>query len=291
MSVYRKLIHYLRFYSPSTEIYSWWFLFQTRSVFYIIVIWYTLLVTFFFPEIKDGIQPVKLQEFIFGEHIRKVIGLTVLLWPLMEELLFRAGIKRWWRNVSWFLWAILFFLLRYLLGSSIDALWWNQVYRSLLWYLMYLWCVILCFHTFKPLFPNLSRIYARRSWWIFRLSTLCFWLIHLTNFDLSRWNRIMLLLVVPQILLGVMLWFVRVKRWLAYSIILHMFHNLIQIIPVFILKQFSGPGKDILNYIPNMKPEDMLWNPWSYVAAFYAIFLMLFVWYNVKNELAALFVK
>lgn len=291
MSVYKQITNYLRSYSASTQAYGLWFLFQTRSVFYLIVIWYTLLVTFIFPEIKDGLQPVKLQEFIFGEHIRKVVGLTVLLWPLMEELLFRAGIKRWGRNVSWLLWAVLFFIVRYFLGSTIDSLWLDQISRSLLGYLIYLGCVVLCFHAFKPLFSKLSRLYARRPWWIFWLSTLCFWLVHLSNFNLDQWNWIMLLLIVPQILLWIMLWFVRVKRWLTYSIVLHMFHNLIQIIPIIILKQLSGPWKDVLSYIPNMKPEDLSWNPWFYMSALYGILLMLFVWYNLKNEISALYTK
>jgi len=46
------------------------------------------------PELVESMQPIKLQTFILGDNTLFIVLLAVVIGPLMEELLFRAGMKR-----------------------------------------------------------------------------------------------------------------------------------------------------------------------------------------------------
>lgn len=263
----------------------WLSILQVWSVFYILVITYTLLLTYIAPGLMETMQPVKLQEFVFGENTIFIVALTVIIWPLMEELLFRAGMKRWWRNVSFLLWALLFWFIKYILNDYFLSLGLSQFYLSLAVYTLYGVCVLTVFHVVKPRLSSISRIYTRFSWWIFRSLTLLFGLVHLSNFSFTSRNWSLVLLIIPQIILGVMLGFVRMNWWLSSSIALHMFHNLIQLIPLLILKQLVWPHKDILTYIPNMSSTDLLSNPWSIVSWLYGGILFVVIAWNIIKEI------
>ncbi len=289
MSVLKQLYLFLTSSKPWDKTFSFGLLFQTRALFYCIVIIYTLWITYFFPNLLSELQPVKLQEFVFWEHIILVFALAVLLWPLMEELLFRAWMKRWWWNASRVLWALLFALVKYLLHGYIENLQiHSQFITSSIGYCIYIICVIICFHCSKPFFPRISRIYSRFPMTIFWLLTLAFGLVHLSNYNISEWWYMLLLLIVPQIILWVMLWFVRMKWGLWFAIVLHMFHNVIQLIPLLIMKQMSGVT-DVLTYTPNLKADDLFTNPRMLINSIYMSLLFCFVLRNIVKEIKYLF--
>lgn len=292
MSVIKNLWKFLFHSKRNLDLtFSWQLLFQTRSLFYVLVILYSLGIWYFFPDLTTVFQPIKLQEFVFGENIRLVLMLIVFLWPLMEELLFRAGMKWWWRNVSRLVWAIIFALIKYFLGDTISHLWINsQFLKSILWYGIYWFCVILSFHTLKPIFPSISRIYSRAWRLIFRVMTLAFGCVHLSNYDISQWNYLILLLIIPQILLWIMLWFVRCKRGLWYSILLHMFHNMVQIIPLLLMKQIIWKST-IVTYTPGARSLITGSNPSVIISSLFMMCIFFFVTRNMYNEIKALSMK
>jgi hypothetical protein len=260
---------------------------RTRSIFYVLVILYTLIITFFFPEIQNDLQPIKLQEFIFGPDMLKIILLTAILWPLMEELFFRAGMVWWGKNVSFLVGSVVFLMLKYFLSDTIENLELEQFYRSLISYSLFLLSVVGSFRILKPFFPRISRVYARRPGWIFWILTLAFALAHITNFDTQNFNPLLILLVVPQFLLGIMLGFIRIQWGLRYAILIHIFHNTLQLIPLFILKQLAG-GTQMTDSLMPLSPEQIAWHPRSIVLTGYGTLLFVFVWYHIVTEIKTL---
>ena len=281
-----KFFHNFRKQASDTPVSSR-LIWRTRSIFYVLVILYTAIITFLFPQIQNELQPIKLQEFIFGPDIIKIVLLTAILWPLMEELFFRAGMVWGGKNVSFLLWSILFLVLKYFLGDSIEGLQLEQFYRSVISYGLFLLSVVGSFHILKPFFPRISRVYVRRPGWIFWILTAAFALAHITNFDTQTWNPLLLLLVVPQFLLWIMLGFIRIQWGLRYSIGIHIFHNWLQLIPLFILKQLAWASETNGSLLP-LVPEHLAWNPRTIVLTLYWIILFLFVWYNILKEIKAL---
>lgn len=174
----------------------------------------------------------------------------------MEELFFRAGMVWGGKNVSFLVGSVIFLIIKYLLSDTIENLGLEQFYRSLISYSLFLLSVVGSFRLLKPFFPRISRVYARRPGWIFWILTLTFALAHITNFDTETWNPLLLLLVVPQFLLGIMLGFIRIQRGLRYSILIHIFHNSLQLIPLFILKQLSGANQMTGSLMP-LSPEQI----------------------------------
>lgn len=256
------------------------------SIVYLIVISYTLILNFVAPDLVDVLQPIKLQDFVLQEKIWIVIWLTVFLWPIMEELLFRWGMKWWGWNASLLLGSIVFVIVKYLVADTMHSLIISQFIRSIAWYAIYFLCVIFSFHLFKPRFPQISRMYIKWKRLIFRGLTISFALAHVSNFDLNQpGSWFVLLFIIPQLLLGIMLGFVRIIWWLGRSIKLHMFHNLIQLIPIFLFKYFTWMWKEILTYVPNMKPEQLTTNPIMIIWWFYVVVLLCFVWYNIIWEI------
>lgn len=75
---------------------------------------------------------------------------------------------------------------------------------------------------------------------LFYLFTLTFGLVHISNFELST-HVILLapLLVAPQISVGFLLGFIRVKFGLLWSMVMHALYNMILIAPLILLKMFD----------------------------------------------------
>jgi len=109
---------------------------------------------------------------------------AVIAAPILEELLFRFPIGRWWKIP-----AMLF-------GEKVNEFsfvtWWTS--------------------NFKTLF------------WIF---TLIFAAVHFSNFSSSVSIYLAPILVLPQLVLGIMLGYIRVGWGTRYSILFHAIHNAI----------------------------------------------------------------
>ncbi|MEO9892663.1 CPBP family intramembrane glutamic endopeptidase [Aurantibacter sp.] len=70
--------------------------------------------------------------------------------------------------------------------------------------------------------------------------TIAFGLIHITNYEVTTTTLLLApLLVLPQIIVGAMLGFIRVKFGLAWAIGLHAFYNLILIGPILLALAFD----------------------------------------------------
>ncbi|WP_428655290.1 CPBP family glutamic-type intramembrane protease [Runella sp.] len=76
----------------------------------------------------------------------------------------------------------------------------------------------------------LEIIYFKNYKFIIYILILCFGLIHLSNYKFSD-NIILIspMLIFPQIVDGIIFSYLRVKYGIAYSILIHSFHNLILI--------------------------------------------------------------
>lgn len=289
MSVFKDLFWFFHSNRTWEGFFSLWYLAQIRSIFYVIVLLYILIISFFFPDLINDLQPKKLQEFVLWEPLYYVVLLTVILGPLVEELLFRAWLKWWWRNISRLLWAILFAGVKYILHINwIQFADVSQAIRSLIGYAIYVLCVILVFHSFKPFFPSLSRIHRKYAHFIFWLSAICFGLVHIGNYEFVGINYWVIAMIVPQIILWIMLWFVRLRAGLWTSIGVHMFHNTIQIIPILLLKLIPW-AIDTLTYTPGMHETNKEVNIWIILQAifFFCVF-MLIIW-SCYKEVRSLF--
>jgi len=256
MSIIVSLIDFLSSYRTDSSWRTWWRILRTWGLFYLLVLIYTSLLTYTMPDLTDQFQPIKLIQFITWEHIVFVLLLAVVLWPLMEELAFRAGMKWWWWNVALLLWSLVFVWITYFFDSRFHWLPFNQFWKSISSYMLYILIVIVVFHAIKQRFPRISRWYITFTPWLFWLLTFIFAWVHLSNFDLSGTiDRRIILLVIPQLFLGIMLWFIRMNAWLGASIWIHMFHNLIQLIPIVLL------GNAWIQALQQNQPITYL--PWS----------------------------
>ena len=142
---------------------------------------------------------------IWWRSRQQVLLQVVILWPLVEELLFRSWInlKRYWIFV-WFV-AVWFMFLK------------KELYLYS-WWIVLIW-VVISFVSYQMRY----RVTKDRIKYSYIISSIMFWLVHITNFKWFHWRE--MLVVAPQLLLGFFLGNIRLKYWLQYSIFLHIFHN------------------------------------------------------------------
>lgn len=151
--------------------------------------------------------------------IHHIPWLQAVLWaPIVEELVFRYGLRRPWQ--AWWVvplaavamfsgpkgWTVV------LLGALLAVLWWPNVSG---------WTAA------RQASPWHRRIRYRRWFpWVFHAACLAFAAVHLYNFKLHHtplW--LMPLLVLPQWLTGMVLGWIRVKRGIGASMLLHGIFN------------------------------------------------------------------
>lgn len=78
--------------------------------------------------------------------------------------------------------------------------------------------------------------------WIFYTSAVLFALVHITNFESSTTVYLLTpLLVLPQLILGLLLGYIRVRLGLHWSMLLHACYNGILFLPVVILQLLGIP--------------------------------------------------
>lgn len=78
--------------------------------------------------------------------------------------------------------------------------------------------------------------------YIFYLFTLAFGFYHITNFEINATILLLSpLLVAPQIIIGLLLGYIRVQLGLAWSILLHSLYNLVLIGPIVLLQTLNMP--------------------------------------------------
>ncbi len=151
--------------------------------------------------------------------IHNIPWLQALLWaPIVEELVFRYGLRRiaqaWW-----------------LTPAAVGAMFMGPTWPAILLvagiyaicWLPYLFGMA---YTRRSLAWRYRLIYRRCFPWVFHLASLLFAAVHLYNFNLQQtplW--LMPLLVLPQWLTGLVLGWLRVKRGIGASMLLHAMFN------------------------------------------------------------------
>jgi hypothetical protein len=142
----------------------------------------------------------------------------VVIGPLIEEFCFRAVLKKNFKNLLYFLIGILGFVLRYL---SV-----NPIYIIA--------CILLLVAIVVILFNPKSQLYFLKPYKKKHLlilvysSSLFFALSHLIGVNCFSMSFILLVIyIIPKILVGFLLAMLRIKFGLLYSIIFHVFINLI----------------------------------------------------------------
>lgn len=152
--------------------------------------------------------------------IHNIPWVQALLWaPIVEELVFRYGLRRigqaWW-----------------LVPASATALFMGPKPATIF---LVAAIVLACWLPFMRTAPARARNglpwrvrlrYRRHFFWIFHLASLLFAAMHLYNFNLHHTPLWLLpLLVLPQWLTGLVLGWLRVKRGIGASMLLHAIFN------------------------------------------------------------------
>ncbi|MET1056446.1 MAG: CPBP family glutamic-type intramembrane protease [Pedobacter sp.] len=150
---------------------------------------------------------------------------AVLLAPILEELIFRAQLKR-------FSGMLLFVSLIFgALLSAIVKTYWALLISPLIFGILF----ITYRFTLAGSVTRKFRFWKRVFPWHFHLTAVCFALLHLANFEKGiALLPLGLLYTLPQLSIGLMLGFTRMIYGLKYSIILHSLYNLFFVIVLFL---------------------------------------------------------
>lgn len=168
--------------------------------------------------------------------INNIPWLQALLWaPVVEELVFRYGLRR----IAQAWWLVPAAVGAMLMGPKWSAILLVTGIFTVCW-LPYLMNAP---YTRRSLAWRHRLTYRRFFPWVFHLASLAFAAVHLYNFNLHQtplW--LMPLLVLPQWLTGLVLGWLRVKRGIGASVLLHAIFNGGPLLVVWL----------VLRYLPDM---------------------------------------
>ncbi len=156
--------------------------------------------------------------------------MAVLVAPLQEECIFRLPLRPFAASLalsislivliafSWF--AVLPSPLLLVLATALASL--N----------LYLWARGSKVARLQPIYNHYPRV-------IFYGIALLFGAVHITNYDTQVWPFLPIL-VMPQIIVGLLLGFVRLRYGFGWSFLLHAFHNGCLLLPVVLVQLFGS---------------------------------------------------
>ena len=168
----------------------------------------------FVPELPHAMDDV-MKEFSFGI----VFLLAVIVMPALEELTFRL----------WLMYSPLYFIVSVWLIAMFLSTSFLQVELPFAGYtvLGVAALITILMLTFRDATEDgLVRLYTNYYGWLFYGAAALFGVVHLVNFDVDA--RILLmapLLVLPQLLLGMVLGYLRLRLGLVWAIALHAVYN------------------------------------------------------------------
>jgi len=149
---------------------------------------------------------------------------AVLLAPLLEELIFRAQLRRFSGGI---------FFISFIIGAFLSL-----VFKTYWTFLVSPVIFILLFIIYRfTLASSITKKY--QFWrgifpWYFHVTALCFALIHLSNFEKGiSLLPLGLLYTLPQLCTGLVLGYARMNYGLKYSIALHALFNLLPTLLLF----------------------------------------------------------
>ncbi|AVJ29911.1 type II CAAX prenyl endopeptidase Rce1 family protein [Achromobacter spanius] len=158
--------------------------------------------------------------------------LTAVLWaPLVEEMLFRYGLRRP-RQALWLIPALV-----------PVVLWGPKLWTGLLlaaFILLAMWGLRQRPEPLKGWDTSWRRYYLQHFGVVFHLIALTFAAVHLTNFVYSKTPYWLLpLLVLPQWLTGLVLGWIRIRRGIGAAILLHSVFNAGPILMIWLVMRYA----------------------------------------------------
>ncbi len=142
----------------------------------------------------------------------------VLLAPVLEETLFRFLLKPTHKNIIYY-----FIILSFPLVINLIK---GKYHHALI--IVFLALIPLMLLLKRSYLKKVQKYFLKHFALFFYLSCLAFGLLHVTNFHPFSYMLLLLapLLVLPQLFLGTVLGFVRMKYGIVYSILFHILMNL-----------------------------------------------------------------
>ena len=167
---------------------------------------------------------------LFGQNKRWYIFLMVVItWPILEEMIFRSILRP---NIYilyiWITWVWYIFTKKLLPNFILSEYFYNlqsYYYNYIYWILgilLIIWLLWLIFLVKWYIYYFCKKYFSL----LFYLSAIIFGLVHISNFSkfVAPWY-VYVLLILPQMMVGLFLWFVRVRFGLWFAILYHMLHN------------------------------------------------------------------
>ena len=203
-----------------------WYTLQIQAIFAGGAFLTGIFVPILFSLIKYDESNHAISKVINNEEIPRLTLLltAVIIGPFFEEVIFRLGLVKY--RINFYISFAFFFLYlimpKFILTPNINK-------ETILLALSVLFNIIILLYNGRII----DRIYAKHSRLLYILSVLLFGLIHISNFTNANYLLYLLtpILILPQILLGFGLGFVRMKYGFIWSCILHSLHNGMLFIP------------------------------------------------------------
>jgi len=150
-------------------------------------------------------------------HFQFFIG-SVLIAPVLEELIFRAQLRR----ISWSIGFIAFIC--GVLLSAITGTYWAFLISPFIFTVLFLiYRYTIASDGINSKFRFWTMVYP----WYFHFTAICFALVHLSNFEKGiALLPLGILYTLPQLGIGFVLGFTRMNFGLKYSIAVHSLYNL-----------------------------------------------------------------
>jgi hypothetical protein len=169
------------------------------------------------------IKALELGRKCINYDLSRLVFYTVIIIPFIEEILFRLLLKPRWENVLFFN--------SFLVVLGVYALWGEKFLIGSI--LICLGCImIIIFISNKRILRKIQIKHIKNFRYVFYSSVLVFGFLHLSNFEFNFWIVLFSpILVLPQIIGGLALGYIRMHFGIMCSILFHALNNLIPFLP------------------------------------------------------------
>ncbi|MCK4358236.1 MAG: CPBP family intramembrane metalloprotease [Candidatus Cloacimonetes bacterium] len=216
-----------------------------ENLVYVFSVWIITIILFLLSEkLINYLQVIRLIEptvphkplgVLKGYPFIVFLSFSLIIGPLLEELVFRLSLKFNRLNLSISCGAITYFFSSPCLFNNKDVeIGINNIYRLLLGFTVFIVFYYLILN--NSIERKLSNFWDRNFKYIFYFSVLSFGMIHITNYELSLNHLLFIpIITLPRIILGIIFGFIRTKFGIGWSIVLHVFYNGVLILPLIII--------------------------------------------------------
>ncbi len=229
-----------------------------------------------------------LQDFFANSSIYTVVLIVFFIGPINEELTFRLGLRYSPFKFSYAFTFLLFLFLESLMASNVrfeqvidamvNALGIFYFLALLLFGLATVGFLLGLLISKTILSKKIEKFYQNNFPFIFYSLTILFAAIHFFNFANSKDLLLVLpFLVAPQLFLGFILAFIRMRYSILWSIFYHFFHNALAALPILLFAQISDEGFDIILNGNNKEIQNIAINDQTFLLAGTIISLFVFI--------------